>query len=249
MKITALKLLLCLSLGFLVLSCGSSSNNDGDESPDFSDLPFDALLDGSVSYAIITLDEYDGDFEAYVIINIIEDHESVTMSIDGTSVELFGFGGSYFGDADLTPAQNLSLELTVDGSSTTGSITLPDMLQTSFPSEFDFNSDFTISWSIEDDPDYFVTQIDIDYDDDPVFDINLLNGNQRSHTFSQSIYSGLSWDDVWEVDVGVTAMNSQIIDGIVFIGAFDRYKWYPDDEEEQFARIEERAMPFARHRH
>ncbi len=229
--------LLFVAPSLLLFGCRDSNNGD-DYPPDLSDFPFEELMTGTVSSALISLDEYDGDIESYLIINIIEDHETVTFSIDGNPVDLVGFGGSYFGEPDLTPAQTFSFELVIDGSTTSGSLTLPGLLQADFPAEFNFNSDYNFSWSIEDDPNHFIPYLDVDYEDDFIYEVELLSGSQRSHTFSQAIYSGLSWDQVWDVEAGVLAINYQNLDGIFFAGAFDRYKWYPDDEER--GRVTER---------
>lgn len=237
MKIPVFKPLLFLTLVLLLLGCRDSNN--GDEDPlDPSDFPFDELMDESISSAFIALDEYDGEMDSYLVINIVEEHEAVSFSIDGNPVELFGFGGSYFGEPELTPAQTFSFELAIDGATTTGSLTLPGWLQADFPAEFDFDSDYNFSWSIDDNPDYFIPQLDIDHEDELIYDMKLLTGDKRSHTFSQSFYNGLSWDQVWEVDVGVMALNFLVLDDMVFLGAFDRYKWYPDDEER--GRVTER---------
>ena len=140
---------------------------------------------------------------------------------------LFGY---YFGDVNLAPGQSFTYSLNVDGNTRSGSLQIPTTVQASFPSEFDLSSDYSYSLTISRDPGAFVAFLDIDHDEDWIEQADLLNGNQRSHTFNRSLYSGLTEEEIWYIDVGISAINFNVQNDMVFIGGFESHHNYEFNE-------------------
>ncbi len=232
---TILSLLLILSL--TVVACSDDSDDNG-EDVDPSDFPLEALLNEEQSFMIVAVEEFGEEFDAYMSMMILEDHDNVTLKIDGNDVSLSSFFGFYFADLDLMPEQSFSFELTVDGNSRSGSLSIPAVVQGTFPSEFDLSSDYSLSWTTSSDPTGFIAFLQIELEDDWIDQGNMLSGSERSHTFNRGIYSGLSEDDIWYVDVGVLSMNFTIKDNMIFLAGFDAYQDYDFDADFTFKQTD-----------
>ena len=219
-------------LSFVFISCSSSSSNDNEEgSGNPSDLPLENLMRQDISFMVVTIEEFEEDLDAYVMINTTENYESVSLKINGNQVQLESWFGFYFADLELTPAQQIDFELEADDNSYSGSLTIPGLVQASFPTNFDLSSSYSFSWEIDQDPPSFIAWLDIDTDDEWVEKADLLGGDARSHTFDSSIYSHLSEDDVWYIDVGVSAIDFDIRDDFVFVASIDHYHEYEFDSD------------------
>lgn len=247
---TILSMLLILSLA--VFACSDDDDDNGTP----GDFPFEAVMSESTSFLIISVEEWDDRFEANVSMLVMEDHQQASLSVNGNEVELFGYMGYYFGELELMPGQSFSYQIRVDGSTRSGELAIPDVIRADFPDEFNLSSNFSFSWTTSSDPSAFIAFLEVDLDDDWVEHMEMLAGSARSHSFNRNLYSGLSEDDIWYVDVGVWGMNYDIKDDMVIIAGFDAYeKYYFDDdfffrltEENEIDRQRDRPMarfPFA----
>jgi hypothetical protein len=221
----------CLTLVTAVIfsACSSGSDSDngnGNDDPPPSDFPFEAIMNEEVSFLALSIEAYGDDFEAYFMMYIKEDHESVTVAIDGNEVEMDSFLNYYFAEVDLVPGQNVAYEVVVDGSAREGDLEVPELLQAEFPESFDLSADFTVSWSINSDPSLFIAHLDIELEDDWVESGNVLQGNSRSHTFSSELYAGLSEEDIWYIDTGIAAIDYKHENDMVFLATTDAYHEY-----------------------
>lgn len=229
-----------------LFSCSSSSNSseDGENGEDISGIPIERLMGEDISFMFVTLEEYEEDLDAYVMLNIIEDHENTSLKINGNPVQLENWFGFYFSELEITPAQDMNFELEIDDNSYSGSLTMPGMLHAAFPSNFDLESNYSYSWEIDQDPASFVAWLDMDTDEEWVEKADVLPGNTRSHTFESSVYSHLSEDDLWYVDVGVSAIDYDVRENIVFIASFDKYHEYDFDSGFSFKKKDQRGSRF-----
>lgn len=216
---TILSMMLILSL--TLFSCSSSSSDDDDQGQGPSDLPIDRLLSEDISFMVVTVEVFDDELETFLLMFIKEDHQNVTLQINGSEVEMGKMFGYYFGDANVAPGESFTYSLNVDGNTRSGSLQIPASVEASFPPEFDLGSDFSYSWTTSSDPEGFLAFLFIEHEEDGIEQADLLNGNQRSHTFSRNIYSGLSEEDLWYVDASISAINFNIHDDMVFLGGFE----------------------------
>ncbi len=220
---TILSLLLILSL--TVFACSKDDDDDNGEL-DPGEFPLEGLLNENTSFLILAVEEWDDEFDAYMTMLIVENHQTATLKIDGNDIALSSFGNYYFAELDLMPGQSFSYELRVDGNTRSGSLAIPAVIQANFPDEFNLSSNYTMSWTTSADPTGFIAFLQIELDDDWIDSGALLSGSTRSHTFNSSIYSGLSEDDIWYIDVGVLGMNYDMKDGMVIMAAYDVYEEY-----------------------
>jgi hypothetical protein len=227
---TILSLLLILSL--TITACSDDDDDNGQT--DMTEFPLEGLLNENTSFLIIAVEEWGEEFDAYMTMLVMENHENVSLQINGNAVSLSSFGRYYFSDLDLMPGQNFSYELRIDNNVRSGSLAIPAVVQANFPDEFNLSSSYTMSWTTSADPTSFIAFLQIELEDDWIDNGTLLAGSARSHTFNSSIYSGLSEDDIWYIDVGVLGMNYDIKDNMVIMAAFDVYEEYYFDNEFSF---------------
>ena len=225
---TVLSMMLVLSL--MVFACDKKSSDDDNGGLGPSDLPFDELMSEEISFMIASVEIFDGELETFLMMFIKENHQNVTLQINGNEVETGKLFGYYFAEANLAPGQSFTYSLNVDGKTRSGSLEIPAAVQASFPPEFDLGSDYSYSWTTSSDPGVFVAFLDIDHDEDWIEQADLLNGNQRSHTFNRSLYSGLTEEEIWYIDVGIGAINFNVQDEMVFIGGFETHQEYEFNE-------------------
>ena len=215
-----------LILSLTVFACSDDDDDNGNGGLDPGEFPLDGLMNENVSFLIMSVEEWDGEFDAYLSMIIVENHQTVTLQIDGNNVSLSSFGRYYFADLDLLPGQSFTYALQVDGNTRSGSLSIPSVIQANFPDDFDLSSNYTMSWTTSADPTGFIAFLQIELDDDWIDNGMLLAGNTRNHTFNRNIYSGLSEDDIWYIDVGVLGMNYEIKDDFVIMAGFDAYEEY-----------------------
>jgi hypothetical protein len=218
-----LSMLLILSL--TVFACSKDDDDDNGQL-DPGEFPLEGLLNETTSFLIMAVEEWDGEFEAYLSMLILENHQSATLKINGNDINLSGFGSFYFAELDLMPGQSFTYELRVDNNTRSGSLAIPAVVQGNFPANFNLASNYTMNWTTSADPTGFVAFLQIELDDDWIDNGAMLAGSARSHTFNSNIYSGLSEEDIWYIDVGVLAINYDMKDGMVIMAAFDEYEEY-----------------------
>jgi len=238
---TILSLLLILSLS--VFAC--SDDNDKFDAPDvdLSDFPLQGFVDKNISFMLIAVEEGVDGFSAYMRLLITEDHEEGSLQIDGNNIKITLSQGFYSADLDLAPGQEFTYRLRIDDNIRTGRLTVPEAIRGNFPESFNLSANYEMSWTTSSDPAGYVAllQIGLDLDDEWLDHGQLLNGSARSHTFSSSIYSGLTEDDVWYFDAGVLGMNFDIKDGMLIMAAFDEYEVYLFNDEIGFRQVEKRV--------
>lgn len=238
MKYFATRFIFILIVTVALVSC-KSGKKDG--SSELSDFPLEGLLNEMVSAMFMTVEVFEEEIESFLMIMIQENHQNVTLTINGNPVTLEGFMGFYFGDVNLTPGQNVSYNLTIDGTSRSGSLKVPNAIQGNFPAEFNLNADFPISWTSTSDPGGFLAYLDIEYEDDWIESFELLNGSRRNHTFNRNIYSGLNVEEIWWIDAGVSAMNFEMKSDMLIAATYDVYEEYFFNEEMFYKNAEKRG--------
>jgi len=238
---TILSLLLILSLS--VFAC--NDNNDEFDAPDvdLSEFPIQGFIDLNISYMELSVAEWNGDFLGVMYLLITEDHDVLSLQVDGNNIEISFSEGFYTADLDLLPGQEFTYRLRIDDNIRTGRLTVPETIRGNFPESFNLSANYEMSWTTSSDPAGYVAllQIGLDLDDEWLDHGQLLQGSARSHTFSSSIYSGLTEDDVWYVDVAVLGMNFDINDGMLIMATFDEYVEYDFDDEIIFRQAERRV--------
>ena len=226
---TILSLLLILSLS--VFACSDDNDENGFPDVELSDFPLQGFVDWDTTFMLIAVEEDPDGFFAYMRLLITENHEVLSLQIDGNNIEISASVGFYTADLDLLPGQEFSYRLRIDDNIRTGKLAVPEAIRGTFPEEFDLSANYTMSWTTSSDPAGYVALLQIELDDDWIRHGQLLNGNARSHTFSSSIYTGLGEDDVWYSDAGVLGMNFDINDDMLIMAAFDEYEVYLFDDE------------------
>ncbi len=218
-------ILLLLSL-LLLASLTACSDDDKDDDGSLSDLPFEELMNNEISFMGFFVDEWMDEIETEVTIFILEEHESVSLTLNGDEIELESFFGFYYAETDYTPGSSVEYNLTVDGNSTSGSITIANIPNGNFPEEFNLNADYSFSWTIASNPQAFVAEISIEDDEDWYDTIVELPGSARNHTFSRDIYSSFDEDDLWYIDAGITAVNFEVNGNMLILSGAGSYETY-----------------------
>lgn len=243
-----LKTILSLLLVFSLLFVSCSKDKEKERELGAVDFPFEAVMQFEVSLMMISVQRLEGEFRAFLVIFLLDDHQTVALKINGNNVALDQTSGSYSSILDLLPGQNITYELNIDGKKRSGSLAIPDAIQASFSPEFNLETDYSLSW-ITDDPTGFITFLDINLFDDWVTNAVFMNGTHRSYTFSRNMYSDLTEDEIDFIDVGVLGINFDIKDDMVFMAGFEDYKVYEFDEPSlsrnaKPARVEEPRSGF-----
>ncbi len=236
---TILSLLLILSLS--VFACSEENDEYGVPDVELSDFPLQGFLDWDTSFMLVAIEDRDGGFLAYMRLLIIENHEVLSLQVDGNNIEISFSQGFYTADLDLLPGQEFTYRLRIDDNIRAGTLTVPEAIRGSFPESFNLSDNYAISWTSSSDPAGYVALLQIELDDDWLDHGQLLNGSARSHTFNSSIYSGLGEDDVWYIDAGVLGMNFDINDDMLIMAAFDEYEVYLFDDEIGFRQTEKQV--------
>ncbi len=223
------KLSIFLLLSFFLFSCDNGNDNGARSDTDAADFPFEKIMSEEISTMFLSLQKYEEEIFAYINMHIQEEHENVILKIDGNDIQMEGWEGYYYGYLEeIAPEQQITYELDIDGNKREGSLELPSVIHATFQDEFDLSADYTISWEIARDPTLFVAWMDVEMEEeaDGVHDINILAGNQRNHTFSQNLYSGVSEESIWYIGLGITALDFELKDDMVFLATFERYHDY-----------------------
>ena len=232
------KLIIILILPIFFFACSSDKDENGELAP--SDFPIEEIMQEDVSFMVLSLEKYDEELEVFLIMYLKESPQDVTVKIAGNTISLEGFQNYYFAAIDLVPGQDISYELEIDNKNISGSLSVPDLIQGSFPESFDLDSDYTFSWTTSEDPTIFVAFLEIELDDDWIESGIVLQGNSRNHSFSKDNYSGLSEEEIWYVEAGVAAIDFEIRDDMVFIASTSDYQEY-DFFENFMSKMEERS--------
>jgi len=233
---TILPFLLILSLS--VFAC---SDDNEENVAELSDFPLQGFLDLDTSFMLLAVEERDGDFFSYMRLLITESHEVFSLQIDGNNIEMSAFGIFYIANLDLLPGQEFTYRLRIDDNIRTGTLSIPAVIQGSFPDVFNLSANYSMSWTTSPDPTGFVALLQIELDDDWIDHGDLLSGSARSHTFNSNIYTGLSEDDVWYIDAGVFGMNFDMNDDMLIMAVFDDYEVYLFDDEIDFRLAEKQV--------
>lgn len=224
--------ILCMMvvLSVLLLAC-KDSKKDSDDTSNPVNFPLQQVMEENISMMTITVDVYYETAVGYLFMYIKENHDMVSLKVNGNDIEIEGFMGFYYGDVDISPGETITYELMVDNKARNGSLKIPDMINVSFPEQFNLNADFSLSWTTASDPASFLVGLDIETDEDWIDDFQLLEGNKRSHNFSRSMYSGLSEEEIWYLVASVRAFDFDVKDEMVMMATVDSEKDYYFDDD------------------
>ncbi|TVQ73319.1 MAG: hypothetical protein EA363_03330 [Balneolaceae bacterium] len=232
-----------LILSLSVFACSDDNDENGLPDVDLSEFPIQGFLDWDTSFMLIAVEEDSDGFFAYMRLLITENHDVLSLQINGNNIQISASEGFYNAGLDLVPGQEFTYRLRIDDNIRTGKLAVPEPIRGTFPQSFNLSANYTMSWTTPSDPAGYVAllQIGLDLDDDWLDHGQLLQGSARSHTFSSSIYSGLGEDDVWYIDAGVLGMNFDINDDMLIMAAFDEYEVYDFDDEIGFRQAEKKV--------
>ena len=253
MKLHPVSLCLFVMAALLLTSCSDDDNGDGLLELDPGEFPLEEAMSGEIPVMSILIEEFEEELYNIISINVSEDHDEISLDINGNEVELQIFAGFYVAeDVDIVPEEEISFNLQIDGDSRSGELEIPALLHGEIPDEFDLNSDFIMEWTIADDPSLFVASLILEIQTDFEDFTNVLDGNERSHTFSQSLYSDVSEEDLTQVESVISAISYKVIDNMLFMAGSEKYRLYSgstlgkmqeDEEDETSARYERRTRP------
>jgi len=199
---------LVLACSMLLISCNSSGPTEPEDStPDLENWNFASDYD-LVLLIMANADTGETGSAAAIISHSSSDEFEGTLEIDGEVESCDGWDDEensrfyLFYDLELDPGDAVAYKLTTAKGIQEGTIELPYSAAVNYP-EFDPNSDYAISWTIEENPEAFLVE---SFSSDDLWEEKQLPGNARSYTVPQSAWEGI--DDP-NVEINVNAINSK----------------------------------------
>lgn len=232
MKNLSQLILLCTILIFTLSACSDDNDSDRNGSS-LEDFPIQQVMMGNLTAVTFDVDVFNDEMVAAVSILVDQDTEEVSLQVDGNDITLQRSGSVLYSEdeLDLAPGQSFSYELELDGTTDAGTITMPLFVEIDFPETFDPESDFSLSWNIEESPDLFVVHHEIETSDSWEYEEDFVEGDERSHTISSDIFSGFDSDEISGFGVGIEALNFNHDEALIaaFTSSRDQDKHYRSD--------------------
>ncbi len=252
------KVIFLLSMVFVLVSLiGCSDDGDGGNSSPTG-------IDFSSDDALVNLDSYlailgtDSDFRIMIASKNNVTSSELTINGNGininsnwTDISLFNEDftyGVFIDDSMLPetliiqPGAELDITFKLNGTTYNQEMTVPQVpnVQTQ---DLDLEKDFTVTWSLSEDPDVQVVNFEGESyfwdDEDEGFDVyTQVDGDSRSHTFAKSNYSqyvlpGLSW-----YQYGVETINYKSFSKTIIVLSSDNYiEGFGFDEKDSADKI------------
>ena len=104
---------------------------------------------------------------------------------------------------NLTIGSNISYFFQNSGKTFSGNITIPQNAYVTWP-EFNVDEDFTFNWTLQENTDIQIVEINIENNDDYFVSYWQLDGEIRSHTISKSYYQDLN---SFQLDIYLDCIN------------------------------------------
>lgn len=224
----------CLLVLFLLIFTACSDNNE-EESTNLEEFP---LGEDPTSTLVISwnYDEEEG-YVGFVNITLLEETNEISVQVNGNEKELYNMyedypeeypeevKADYISLIDITPGETVSYALTIDGNTTSGSLTVPTPLSVEYP-DFDFDSDLELTWETEDDPTGFMIVMNNPHHEDYLVDYEILEGTHRTYTFSKDLYAMFSDEEYFSFYINLHAFDFNIDDEMLYMAFVeDRYAY------------------------
>lgn len=215
------KFLLILFPIWLVAACSddtiTSSEPDNDEDESSLSFPIDKIDSGEIPYLFFFTYEYQGFVHAEIAINLDNLYENVSLELSGKEIELFGEDNFYYGFSTIDE-KTFTYSLILDDKLIEGSLLRLDFIEADFPSNFDFNSDYSFSWETGDESPLHASKLSIQSADSSIVNLNnyeIIPGFARGTIIKKELFDHFNENNTDEITVSITVIDADTSNDIL----------------------------------